>query len=63
MGAELSSLILEPAAAVGITALGVLAIMRENEGKKEKARWLSIGAVVSTIILIMIVIIVSVMGA
>jgi hypothetical protein len=54
MGAEISSLVIEPLLGIGIIALAILAIMRENQNETSTAKWAAIGAVALAITLIIL---------
>jgi hypothetical protein len=52
MGSEISSFIVEPIIGIGVVALLIYAIIEENNGKTTAARWITIAALVLTILLI-----------
>lgn len=60
MGSEISSFVIEPLMGIGIIALAILSIMKENESQQTTAKWYGIGAVSMTLLLIIINIIMAV---
>ena len=52
MGSEISSFVVEPLLAAGIVILAIYAIIQQNQNETTKAKWLTIGAIILTIILI-----------
>jgi len=54
MGAEISSLLIEPTMGAIIIALAIFAIIKQNSGDVTSAKWLAIAAICVTILLIVI---------
>jgi hypothetical protein len=54
MGSEISSFVVEPLLGIGIIALAIFAIIEQNKNSTTGAKWSAIGAVILTIILIVV---------
>ena len=52
MGSEVSSFVVQPILATGIVALAIYAVVEQNQNETTKAKWLTIAAIILTIILI-----------
>jgi hypothetical protein len=52
MGSFFSSFLVEPLIGIGIIALIISSIVKENNGETNYSKWLAIAAIVLTIILI-----------
>jgi hypothetical protein len=60
MGSEISSFVIEPLMGIGIIALAILSIIKENQSQQTSAKWYAIGSVSLTILLIIIGIVMAV---
>lgn len=54
MGSEMSAFVVEPLMGIGIVALAIMAIIKENQGEDTTAKWYAIGSTALTILLIII---------
>lgn len=61
MGAEISSFIVEPLLGIGIVALAIMAIVRQNQNETTSAKWFAIGSTALTIALIVLNIVLAAM--
>ena len=59
MGSEISSFVIEPLMGIGIVALLILAIVKQNQNETTKAKWSVIGAIILAVLLIVANILVS----
>lgn len=59
MGSELSAFVVEPLMGIGIVALAIMAIIKENQNEQSSAKWFAIGSTALTLILIVLNIILS----
>lgn len=59
MGSELSAFVVEPLMGIGIVALAIMAIIKENQNEQTSAKWFAIGSTTLTLILIVLNIILS----
>jgi len=61
MGAMISSFIIEPILGIGIVALAVMAIIKENQDQKTSAKWFAVGSTALTIVLIVLNIVLAIL--
>jgi len=59
MGSEISAFVVEPLMGIGIVALAIMAIIKENQNEQTSSKWFAIGSTVLTIILIILNIVLS----